>query len=77
MQKTFTKSYAGEAEEYRMKNFLEKLKEVNEYNKLYDEGKVSYKKGINALSDLVSCILTCMEIRKVGTFIRPNKITYL
>ncbi|WP_348226177.1 hypothetical protein, partial [Salmonella enterica] len=50
---TYTKSYANAIEEaYRMSVFLEKVKYIEEFNKLYEKGEKSYFLRINKYSDL-------------------------
>ncbi|XP_068243057.1 crustapain-like [Palaemon carinicauda] len=50
---THSKSYANPIEEqYRMSVFLEKVKYIEEFNKLYEKGEKSYYLKINAYSDL-------------------------
>ncbi|XP_064087022.1 crustapain-like isoform X3 [Macrobrachium nipponense] len=50
---TYTKSYANAIEEaYRMGVFLEKVKYIEEFNKLYEKGEKSYFLRINKYSDL-------------------------
>lgn len=49
----YHKHYKTAAEEQkRMEIFLENLNETIEHNKQYDDGKSSYKKGINEFSDM-------------------------
>ncbi|XP_068243055.1 crustapain-like [Palaemon carinicauda] len=50
---TYSKSYANPIEEkYRMSVFLEKVKYIEEFNKLYEKGEKSYYLRINPYSDL-------------------------
>lgn len=52
-QKTFEKSYEGLREaKNRFVIFSKNIHDIEEHNKLYEQGKVTYKKGINQFADL-------------------------
>lgn len=40
-----------------MKIFVDKMHKIEKHNKLYEEGKVLYKMGMNKFSDLVSLLI--------------------
>lgn len=49
----FDKKYSSDAEEKAaMQNVLQAVKEIEEHNKLYEQGKKSYKQGLTQHSDL-------------------------
>lgn len=49
----FNKNYASKNEEQRaMTNFLKHKKDIDEHNKLYDQGKTSYQMNLFEHSDL-------------------------
>lgn len=48
-----SKSYTGFTEDARrMNTYFENRKRINEHNKLYDSGKVTYRMSLNEYSDL-------------------------
>lgn len=52
-RKQFDKVYRSQAEEREaMENFLKNRDNIEAHNKLYNQGKVSYEKGLNEHSDL-------------------------
>ncbi|XP_018566899.1 protein CTLA-2-alpha-like isoform X4 [Anoplophora glabripennis] len=62
------KSYEAEEEAKRFAIFQENVKKIEEHNKKYDAGEVTYKQGINNFSDL-----TPEEFKKFsGGFRIPN-----
>lgn len=51
-RKNFRRNYNGEEEHnFRRENFVKNWKIIEEHNKLFDEGKVTYKMGVNEMSD--------------------------
>lgn len=54
-QTKFGKNYDKDEDDLKhLKTYYEALKTIEDHNKLYKEGKVSYEMGINQFTDLVS-----------------------
>ncbi|KAJ8922401.1 hypothetical protein NQ315_004346 [Exocentrus adspersus] len=62
------KSYEAEEEAKRFSIFQENLKKIEEHNKRYEAGEVTYKQGINKFADL-----TPEEFKQFVGGYKPNK----
>lgn len=51
-QKTYNKEYTAEEEPKRFEIFQQKLRDIENHNKKFDAGEVTYSIGINEFSDL-------------------------
>lgn len=49
-----SKKYESDTDEsFRMKIFMENKDKIEKHNKLYEEGKVSFKMGLNKYGDML------------------------
>lgn len=54
-QSQYSKNYTNDEEhDFRMMTFLQNRNQIAEHNKLFNEGHVSFKMGLNEYSDMTS-----------------------
>ncbi|XKL63404.1 hypothetical protein PGB90_005768 [Kerria lacca] len=58
-KKKFGKSYENEEDQQRMKKYFETKANIEEHNKLYEQGKTTFKMGINQFADMDKDEMPC------------------